>query len=74
MAWEYHVHTLNTDRIFTSGSFSAPEVITMLNSYGQQGWELVSCFETAGRGGGTITIAFVFKRESRGPASVPPLA
>jgi hypothetical protein len=74
MEWEYYVHSIATAQIFTSGIFSAPDVTNMLNWYGTQGWELVSTFQTAGGNGGTIAVAFIFKRRKgcgAGPVASP---
>ena len=66
MEWEYYVHSLGTAQVFATGSFSAPEVANMLNWYGAQGWELVSTFQTAANNGGTVAVAFIFKRRKAG--------
>jgi len=74
MEWEYYVHSLDMSGGFSSGTFSAPDVTNMLNWYANQGWELVSTFPTARHEGGTIAVAFIFKRKRSHPVNSPPVA
>jgi hypothetical protein len=72
MLWQYYVHTLDTGGIFMPGNFQGQEVTKLLNWYGQQGWELVSTFQTAQNNGGTIAVAFIFKRPATDVDVTPP--
>ena len=60
--WQYYVHTINTAGFFTAGGVNTQEMQDILNSCGNDGWELVSAFDTNSRGGGTWLIVLTFKR------------
>lgn len=60
--WQYAVKAMNVAGVFTTGNIDPNALNETLNSYGSQGWELVSTFDTAGTSGGTRTVVLIFKR------------
>ena len=62
MRWEYFVHTMNVAGVFSSGNVNPRELNDTLNHYGNQGWELVSAFDTNSGHGGSRLIVLTFKR------------
>ena len=58
MAWEYLVHTLDSVDAFSSGEIRPREVQDVLNRHGQEGWELVSAFETDAGPGAMVVLTF----------------
>ncbi len=60
--WQYVTVTMDVTGIFNTNSLDPQAINDTLDWYGSQGWELVSTFDTAGRNGGTMTVAFIFKR------------
>jgi hypothetical protein len=64
MNWEYRTARFETHGM--SGGILEPEEFdAVLNQLGQDGWELVSVFETIHRGGTTRFVFATFKRPSR---------
>jgi Domain of unknown function (DUF4177) len=61
MTWEYFTHTLNVAGWFVSGDVDADELTKTLNSFGAQGWELVSSTSTISNDS-SKQLVFVFKR------------
>ena len=68
--WEYMVHTLSAAGVFTTGHVDPRQMQDVLNHYGQQGWELVTAFDTSGTSGGSRFVILTFKRPA--PIPVPP--
>ena len=63
MQWEYCTHAIKIKGTFLStGEFDQLELTRVLNSLGEQHWELVSSFVTAHQGGGTSILSLIFKR------------
>lgn len=59
--WEYKTIKFGT-RGFTGGILELDDFDYELNNLGQQGWELVSCFDTNQGHGATREVIAVFKR------------
>jgi hypothetical protein len=60
MRWEYQ--TLAVEHgWFSGGHIDAEDVNDQLNGLGQEGWDLVSAFDTNGNGTTRFSV-FVFKR------------
>lgn len=72
MRWEYFVHTLDAGGTFSQGNVNPRELTDLLNWYGNQGWELISAFDT-NSSGGTRLIVLTFKR-SLGAEPAAPLS
>ena len=62
MQWEYYVHTLDVDGLFSTGHVNPREMKDVLNRYGRGAWELVSAFDTSSGHGGSRLIVLTFKR------------
>lgn len=64
--WEYHViHTnirLQFKEIWTAKIKDEATGWEMIQQLGQEGWEMVSAFPLQSPEGGTISVAWVFKR------------
>lgn len=61
--WEYKTLKFKT-RGFLGGKVDEEEFEDMLNSYGIDGWELVSCFDTSMYQGQSNDIIAVLKRKA----------
>ena len=72
MRWEYFVHTVSASGFLTTGKVDAAELQQIMNHYGNQGWELVSTFDTSDSSGGSRFIVLTFKRAL--PALEPVMA
>ncbi|GIP23825.1 MULTISPECIES: DUF4177 domain-containing protein [Paenibacillus] len=59
--WEYRTLKFKTGG-FLGGKIDEEEFEYALNTYGQEGWELVSCFDTSQSQGASRDIIVVFKR------------
>jgi len=59
--WEYKTIKFQTGGFF-GGKLDANEFESMLNNMGEQGWELVSCFDTSQSQGASRDVVTVFKR------------
>jgi len=73
--WQYHTHSIQSGGVFVTGAVDTKRVSHDLNWYGEQGWELVSAFDTNAGHGGTHLLVFVFKRPiEEGESAAPPMA
>ncbi|GGH27378.1 DUF4177 domain-containing protein [Paenibacillus segetis] len=59
--WEYKTIKLKTGG-FMGGKLDEMEFESELNRYGQDGWEVVSCFDTSYGQGTSREVIVVFKR------------
>lgn len=59
--WEYKTTKFQTGGFF-GGKLDANEFELMLNNMGEQGWELISCFDTSQAQGASRDVVTVFKR------------
>lgn len=59
--WEYKTIKVMTGG-FMGGKLDESELEHELNRYGQDGWEVVSCFDTSYGQGTTREVIVVFKR------------
>ncbi|HET7628003.1 MAG TPA: DUF4177 domain-containing protein [Bacillales bacterium] len=59
--WEYQTVKFKTGG-FMGGKLDERAFQDELNTYGQDGWELVSCFDTSQYQGSSREIVVVFKR------------
>lgn len=71
MRWEYYVHTISASGVFSQGHVEPRELTDILNVYGNDGWELVSAFDTNSGHGGSRLVVLTFKRPRA--LSAPPL-
>jgi hypothetical protein len=62
MRWEYFVYAMNVQGVFSSGKVNPRELQDTLNFYGNQGWELVTAFDTNTGRGGSRLVVLTFKR------------
>lgn len=60
--WSYKTVKYKTGG-FLGGKVDEEEFEDLLNSYGYEGWELVSCFDTSVSQGQSRDIIAVFKRK-----------
>jgi Domain of unknown function (DUF4177) len=60
MKWEYSIVPFETRLLFPA-NFNEQKVTDEVNRMGDEGWELVNCFDT-NTGGSTRYIVAVFKR------------
>ncbi|USB31803.1 DUF4177 domain-containing protein [Paenibacillus sp. YPG26] len=60
--WEYRTIKFKTGG-FLGGKIDEQEFQDELNTHGQEGWELVSCFDTSQTEGASRYIIVVFKRK-----------
>jgi hypothetical protein len=61
MQWEYRTLKYKTGG-FLGGKVDEQEFEEILNQYGYEGWELVSCFDTSVSQGASRDIIAIFKR------------
>jgi hypothetical protein len=61
MQWEYRTLKYKTGG-FLGGKVDEQEFEEILNQYGYEGWELVSCFDTSVSQGVSRDIIAIFKR------------
>lgn len=61
--WEYKTVKVET-KGFLGGIVDTNALDTLLNQYGQQGWNLISVFDTNLYQGASREIVAVFKREA----------
>ncbi|AKG35583.1 DUF4177 domain-containing protein [Paenibacillus durus] len=59
--WEYRTVKYKTGG-FLGGKLDEEDFENLLNSYGNDGWELVSCFDTSISQGQTRDVVAIFKR------------
>ncbi len=59
--WEYRTLKFKTGG-FMGGKIDEEEFQEELNRHGEEGWELVSCFDTSQSSGSSRDIVVVFKR------------
>lgn len=59
--WEYKTVEFST-RGFSGGLLDINNFNSVLNEYGRNGWELVSCFDTNQSHGASRKVIAVFKR------------
>ena len=65
MKWEYKtIKTIKTDTtgLVVGGKFDQNSFEQILNGFGEQGWELVSAFDTNMEGGKSRHVVAVLKR------------
>lgn len=60
--WEYRTVKFQTGGFF-GGKLDENEFEVMLNKLGEQGWELISCFDTSQSQGASRDVISVFKRK-----------
>ncbi|WP_152397086.1 DUF4177 domain-containing protein [Paenibacillus guangzhouensis] len=60
--WEYRTLKFKTGG-FMGGKIDEEEFQEELNRHGDEGWELVSCFDTSQSSGSSRDIVVVFKRK-----------
>jgi Domain of unknown function (DUF4177) len=65
MRWEYLTVKFNSTGFFTTGTLDGDAFNGKLNELGEQGWELVTVFDTNWFQGGTRDVVAVFKRPVR---------
>lgn len=61
--WEYRTVKYQTGG-FLGGKVNEVELDELLNSYGYEGWELVSCFDTSQSQGQSRDVIMIFKRQA----------
>ncbi|MGG1661446.1 DUF4177 domain-containing protein [Brevibacillus sp. NRS-1366] len=59
--WEYRTIKFQTGGFF-GGKLDTNEFEAMLNKMGEQGWELISCFDTSQSQGASRDVVTVLKR------------
>ena len=62
MKWEYATVVVETSGWFITGKIDGKTFNDKLNEFGEQGWELVSVYDTNFANGGTGDVIAVFKR------------
>ena len=62
MKWEYRTVMFEASGWFLGGKLDGEKFNTHLNQLGEEGWELVSVFDTNVQGGGSRDIVAVLKR------------
>jgi hypothetical protein len=62
MKWEYRTVMLEASRWFLGGKIDGNLFNDHLNKLGEEGWELISTFDTNFTNGGTRDVVAVFKR------------
>jgi hypothetical protein len=62
MRWEYLTVKFIASGFFTTGTLDGDAFNGKLNELGEQGWELVTVFDTNWVQGGTRDVVAVFKR------------
>ena len=62
MKWEYKVIKIDTKGFFLGGEFDQNSFEQILNELGEQGWELVSAFDTNVEGGKSRHVVAMLKR------------
>jgi len=62
MKWEYTTIMLGASGWFLGGDLDVQKNNDRLNRLGEEGWELVSCFDTNFTQGGTRDVVAVLKR------------
>ena len=63
-SWEYKVFEIDGKGFF-GGLIDTSGFENRMNTYGLDGWELVSCFDTSYGGGGSRKIIAIMKRKLR---------
>ncbi|MFC7679199.1 DUF4177 domain-containing protein [Paenibacillus sp. GCM10028914] len=61
--WEYRTVKYQTGG-FLGGKVKEDELDELLNKYGYEGWELVSCFDTSQTQGQSRDVIMIFKRQA----------
>jgi hypothetical protein len=64
MKWEYKTLKLGTHG-FLGGKFDERQLEQMMNTLGEDGWELASAFDTSKSYGETRDVIVMFKREKK---------
>ncbi len=62
MKWEYSTVMFEASRWFLGGKIDGQKFNDRLNQFGEEGWELVSVFDTNFNEGGTRDVVAVLKR------------
>lgn len=62
MRWEYQTLMFNAGGLFFGGKIDGAQLNDRLNALGEEGWELVSVFDTAMAEGRTRSVVAVLKR------------
>ncbi len=65
MKWEYMTVVFETSAWFLGGKLDGEKFNDRLNKLGEEGWELVSVFDTDYLKGGTRDVIAVLKRPMR---------
>ena len=60
--WEYKTIKLKTTGWLTGGELNAADFDGILNELGDDGWELISAFDTNQAYGASLDVVAVFKR------------
>ena len=60
--WEYMSLSVAADNFLSSGWFDLEELTNALNQHGEEGWELVSMFDTNTSNGQTRYVCAILKR------------
>lgn len=63
MKWEYRTIKLAATGFLMGGKIDESKLDRMMNDLGEQGWELVSAFDTNEVYGGTRDAVVIFKRQ-----------
>lgn len=63
--WEYTSVSIAATGFWVGGNLDMDRFQKMLTEHGQQGWELVSAFDTNQASGATRSVILVFKRPAR---------
>lgn len=59
--WEYKTLKIKTHGFF-GGKIDEEDLEAQLNEYGEDGWEVVSCFDTNQSEGSSLNVVIVMKR------------
>ena len=62
MKWEYKTIKTDTEGFLVGGKFDQDSFEQVLNGLGEQGWELVSVFDTNMEGGKSRHVIAILKR------------
>jgi hypothetical protein len=65
MKWEYATVMFEASGWFVGGALDGEKLNNRLNELGQEGWELVTVFDTNVQGGRSRDIVAVLKRPTR---------
>lgn len=60
--WEYKTISFKADSMFSTGVIDTENFTETLNTYGKDGWEVVTCFDTNYGHGGSRYVYTLLKR------------